>query len=125
MLNVNRISRGDHIIIGSALILLVGLYAGYWHDAYRGAQASVLVGGEHWLNVDLSYDQTINVPGAIGVSKLLINDGKIRFIESPCDGKQCIYQGWISQGGEIAACLPNKLSVQILSRDPRFDSINF
>ena len=120
-----RIVFGDVLVMVSALILLGFLYSHYWREAYFGNQAAILVGGKHWANVDLFQNQWINVTGALGVSKLQVKDGKSRFVQSPCDGKQCIYQGWISQGGELAVCLPNKVSVQILSADPRFDSINF
>ena len=120
-----RFAIGDGIVLLSALILLFFLYANYWRDAYLGNQAAIMLAGKHWMNVDLYQNQTIDVPGALGISKLEVEDGKIRFVESPCDTKQCIHQGWIKHGGELAACLPNKVSVQILSTDPRFDSINF
>jgi hypothetical protein len=113
------------LIFLSALILLGFLYSSYWRDTYRGNQAAILVGGKHWMNVDLFQNQYIDVPGALGISKLQVEDGQIRFVQSPCDTKQCIHQGWISHGGELAACLPNTISVQILSADPRYDSINF
>ena len=120
-----RITPADVVVLVSALILLGWLYSSYWRDAYLGNQAAIMIMGKHWQNVDLFQNQWIDVPGVLGVSKLQVQDGKIRFVQSPCDGKQCIYQGWISQGGEVAVCLPNKVSVQILSADPRFDSINF
>ncbi|MCG6968246.1 MAG: NusG domain II-containing protein [Gammaproteobacteria bacterium] len=120
-----RLVPGDALVVVSALILLGVLYSNYWREAYFGNQAAILVAGKHWANVDLFQNQWIDVPGVLGISKLQVEDGKIRFVQSPCEGKQCIYQGWIRQGGELAVCLPNKVSVQILSADPRFDSINF
>jgi hypothetical protein len=121
----HRLVLGDVLVFVSALILLGFLYSNYWRDAYFGNQAAIMVAGKHWLNVDLFQNQWIEVPGALGVSKIQVEDGKIRFVQSPCYTKQCIHQGWISQGGELAVCLPNKVSVQVLSVDPRFDSINF
>lgn len=121
----HRVVPGDVFVFVSALILLGFLYSNYWRDAFLGNQAAIMIAGQHWSNVDLFQNQWIDVPGALGVSKIQVEDGKIRFVQSPCDSKQCIHQGWISQGGELAACLPNKVSVQVLSADPRFDSINF
>ncbi|WP_455210573.1 NusG domain II-containing protein [Kaarinaea lacus] len=120
-----RVVPGDVMVFISALILLGVLYSNYWREAFLGNQAAIMVAGKHWLNVDLFHNQWIDVPGALGISKLQVEDGKIRFVQSPCDNKQCIHQGWIRQGGEFAACVPNKVSVQVLSADPRFDSINF
>ena len=121
----HRVGPGDVMVFVSALILLGFLYSNYWREAFLGNQAAIMVAGKHWLNVDLFQNQWIDVPGALGVSKLQVEDGKIRFVQSPCENKQCIHQGWIRQGGEVAACVPNKVSVQVLSPDPRFDSINF
>jgi hypothetical protein len=121
----HRVVLGDVVVLASALILLGFLYSNYWREAFLGNQAAIMVAGKHWLNVDLFQNQWIDVPGALGMSKLQVEDGKIRFVQSPCDSKQCIHQGWIRQGGELAACVPNKVSVQVLSTDPRFDSINF
>ena len=120
-----RLQPGVGIVFISALILLVFLFSNYWRESLLGHQAAIMLGGKHWMNVDLFQNQLIEIKGAIGISKLLVQDGKIRFIESPCDTKQCIHQGWLAHGGELAACLPNKVSVQILSSDPRFDTINF
>lgn len=121
----SRLVTGDVVVLVSALILLIFLYSYYWRDGSIGHQAAIHLGGKHWQNVDLYQNQWIEVPGALGISKIQVKDGKIRFVESPCNSKQCIHQGWLSHGGELAVCLPNKVSVQILSVDPRFDSINF
>lgn len=116
---------GDKFILVTALFLLVLLYSYYWRTAAFGNQAMVSVGGKFWSSFDLYQNQDIEVPGKLGISVLRIEDGKIRFIASPCTTKQCIHQGWLHDGGEFAACLPNQVSVQIPSPDPRFDSMNF
>jgi hypothetical protein len=120
-----RFALGDGIVMLSALILLVFLYSSYWRDAYLGNQAVIMAGNKHWMNVDLYQTQYLDVPGPLGISKLEVEDGKIRFVQSPCDTKQCIHQGWIKHGGEVAACLPNEVTVQILGTDPKYDSIGY
>ena len=54
-----------------------------------------------------------------------MREGRVRFVDSPCPNKQCVHTGWLNQGGEVAVCLPNKVSVQVLADDPRFDAVNF
>ena len=117
--------RGDWLVLAAALLLIPVLYAGFWGGGGHGLEARVWVDGKVWARLDLFRDQEIEVPGVIGVSRLQIRDGEIRFLDSPCSGRQCIRQGWLASGGEVAACLPNRVSVQILGHDPRFDSINF
>jgi hypothetical protein len=92
----------------SALILLGFLYSNYWRDAFLGNQAAIMIAGQHWSNVDLFQNQWIDVPGALGVSKIQVEDGKIRFVQSPCDSKQCIHQGWISHAASWRRVCPIK-----------------
>ncbi|MDA1107577.1 MAG: NusG domain II-containing protein [Proteobacteria bacterium] len=118
-------TRADAVVLVAALALLAFLYIKFWGDATRGEQARILVGGKEFSVISLHQDQHLNIPGALGVSVLEIHAGRIRFADSPCHGKQCVHTGWITLGGEVAACLPNRISVQVIGREPRFDAINF
>jgi hypothetical protein len=120
-----RITGADAIVIILALALLPWLYLTYWGDAAPGEQARILRGGEQVALVSLYEQKRLTISGELGNSELEIKNGKIRFLNSPCRNKQCIHSGWISIGGEFIACLPNRISVQIVGRETRFDSINF
>jgi len=119
------LTRADSVILIAALALLAFLFIRFWGDATQGEQARILVGGKEFSVVSLYKDQRLHIPGALGVSELEISAGKIRFVDSPCQGKQCIHTGWLALGGEVAACLPNRITVQVMGREPRFDAINF
>jgi hypothetical protein len=119
------LNRGDWLVLLLALMLLLLFYWQYWSSGVYGAQAAIYVDGKFWSKINLYQSQIIEVPGKLGISHLRVEKGRVRFVDSPCTGKQCIYQGWISNGGESATCLPNGVSVQVLSSDPRYDSINF
>lgn len=118
-------TRADGVILLLALALVPYLYIHYWGNGAHGEQARIMVGGKEFARVPLYKAQRLEVPGALGVSVLEIKDGKIRFIASPCRGKQCVHSGWLGLSGEFAACLPNRISVQVVGREPRFDAINF
>jgi len=49
----------------------------------------------------------------------------VRFVQSPCTGKFCIHSGWLRHSGEVMACLPNGVFVELVGGERRFDSINF
>ena len=119
------VTRGDRVVLVLSLLVLLSFYWLYWSSGVLSAQAAIYVNGKFWSKINLYQSQLIAVQGKLGVSHLLVEKGRIRFVDSPCTGKQCIYQGWISKGGESATCLPNGVSVQVLSADPRYDSINF
>ena len=67
----------------------------------------------------------LQVHGPLGDSVIEIREARVRFLESPCRGQQCVHSGWLDAAGELAACLPNRISIQLLGRHPRFDAVNF
>ncbi len=117
--------RGDYLVLLVTLLMLPWLYYTLWGDQRAGEYARILVGGEQLELVSLHQPRTIEIPGELGMSILEVLDGKIRFVESACQSKQCVHSGWISKGGEVVSCLPNRVSIAILGGEQRFDSINF
>ena len=118
------LTRADLVLLLLVALALPGLYLHYWQNG-SSQQARILADEQLDRIVPLFPDRTIEVNGRLGDSVLEIRDGRIRFRESPCRNRACIHQGWLSQAGQTAACLPNRVSVQLLGADPRFDAINF
>jgi hypothetical protein len=119
------LTRGDSVVLLLALFLLVMLYVQFWQKGGQGAEARVMVDGKVWARLNLFENRDLHVPGSLGESHIQVRDGQIRFIASPCVNKVCVHSGWLSEGGDVAVCLPNRVSLQILGSDPRFDAINF
>ena len=119
------VTRGDFIFLILAFAILASVFATFWRADGHGAEAVVYVDGQRWARLNLFHNQDIYAPGLLGDSHIQVFDGQARFINSPCPNKLCVHTGWIKQGGENATCLPNRVSLQILGSDPRFDSINF
>ena len=74
---------------------------------------------------DLFSHQTLSIKGEQGDSIIQIDQGKVRFVSSPCSTKQCVLAGWQDQLHDVVACLPNGVSITLLGRGTMFDSINF
>jgi hypothetical protein len=51
-----------------------------------------------------------------GVNTLIIHNGEAWISEANCPDKVCVHTGRISRTGEIIACLPHRLVVQISER---------
>lgn len=118
-------TRADKVVVVLAVALLPFLYGYYWGDASQGREVRILVGGHEHTVLNLARDKRFQIQGKLGLSTIEIRDGKVRFLKSPCQGKQCIHTGWLHQGGEFAACLPNAISLLVLGDKQRFDAINF
>ena len=127
-------TAADRWVVGAALALVASLYVWSWSgplgsdaggsDA-AGVVAEVVVAGHPVETIDLGRDGEVEVQGRMGPSRLLVQDGRVRFTASPCRGKQCIRSGWLAHEGDFAACLPNGVAVEVLGPERGLDAINY
>ena len=120
-----KLTRADWWVVILAVALLPALYARYWGDGGPAESVHITASDQPDITVPLSSNHRFTVHGPLGDSVIEVRDGRVRFVSSPCNGKQCVHSGWLSHAGELAACLPNGIMVSVLGRDRRYDSINF
>jgi len=118
-------TRADRIAMLFAAVLLPLLYINLWQANAPATQATIHDHQHKRIVAQLDKDQTLHVHGKLGDSVLQIAQGKVRFIQSPCHSKFCIHSGWLTHSGEVMACLPNGVFVELAGGERRFDSINF
>lgn len=116
------------VILFACAILLPLLFTRYGVVGSAGTQARIMTGAREFAVVPLQRNQSYRVDGYLGVSEIEVRDGRIRFLSSPCPGKQCVTSGWASRGGEFVACVPNRVSLVVLGQGAGgdyYDSITF
>jgi hypothetical protein len=121
---VKRFSIGDLAVLALGASLVGASYAAFWGDRTEGTQAAVFVGREQVAALDLSVPSAHEILGRIGLSQLRVEGGRVRFIDSPCPGRICVHSGWLARTGEVAACLPNGVVVEVLGGERVFDAVN-
>ena len=120
-----KLTRADWLVLIATIVLLPGLYLRYWGDQGPATAVRISASGQQDITLPLSGERRIHVHGPLGDSVIEIHAGRVRFVSSPCRGKQCVHSGWLSHSGELAACLPNGIMVSVIGRERQFDSINF
>lgn len=118
-------TRADWLLLTVIAVILPLLYAGLWRGHGPGAAATIRAPETAPRTVALDRDQTLQVRGRMGPSTIEIKDGRARFVRSACTRKVCIHAGWLKEAGELAACLPNGVSLEIIGGDRHYDAINF
>ena len=79
------------------------------------AQSAGLGAGQQWI-YPLDGEVTLRIPGPLGDTMVVIEDGTVRVTSSPCPEKICIKTGRISKPGQWIACLPNRVFISIRGR---------
>lgn len=117
-------TRADRVLLLALLVTLPWLYLHFW-GSDPGQQLVILTETGPPRILPLYPDQELRIAGALGDSLIRIEQGRARFVASACRNKVCIQRGWIGEAGETSACLPNRVSIQVLGRDARYDAVNF
>ena len=120
-----KMKIGDWLILVFSLMLIPLSWSLTKQQSGSGSAIEINVNNQPPLTYSMMKDQKIKVAGELGNSIVEIQDGKVRFSHSPCNNKVCILSGWHQSSGDHIVCLPNKISVSLLSQEDRFDGINF
>ena len=118
-------TRADRLLLLLVICTLPLLYAQLWQQDGTASHIQVLTGNDAPVTAPLAADRTLQAHGPLGNSVIEVSKGRARFLSSPCAGQTCVHSGWLQAAGEVAACLPNRVSLQIVGVRPRFDAINF
>ena len=121
---IRLIKAGDWLVVLVGLLFVAYLFSRIWH---AGGAQKVLIrkGGEVFAEVSLADDRHIVVPGPLGASLVEISGGAARVAKDPGPRQYCVKQGWLRRAGDVAICLPNQVSVELLGSAKRYDSLNY
>ena len=115
---------GDWLVLAAGLLLTGLLFATLWHPE-RAAKLRIRSGDTVFATLSLDQQRTLHVHGPLGESVIVIDHGKVRFASSPCRNQYCVHQGWLQRSGQVAVCLPNQVSLELLGGEKGYDSLNY
>lgn len=118
------VKPGDWLTLGLGAVLVAALFAALWHGG-SASRAIVRAGGKIYAELSLTQNQSISVPGPLGVTRIVVRDGQVRVAADPGPRQYCVRQGWLKAAGEIAICLPNQVSVELAGAKKLYDSLNY
>ncbi|HIX29976.1 MAG TPA: NusG domain II-containing protein [Candidatus Blautia stercoravium] len=83
-------------------------------DGNKEMELKIIVAGDVYGTYSLEKDQVIKIQDT---NVCEIKDGKVKMTEASCPDHVCIRQGAIDAPGETVVCLPNKVVLEIVSKD--------
>jgi hypothetical protein len=108
----------------ASFLIIVWLFNTLWvHE--NAAKLRIRLGNQIYGEYSLNQHKTLIIQGKIGTATIEIQQGKVRFIHSPCNNQYCVHQGWLHLAGQAAICLPNQISLELLGKNKPFDTLNY
>lgn len=106
-----------------SILCLIG-YKICW--AQTAAQtALVYQDGKRYAQLDLHTTQQLVVQGPLGLTIIETAAGKARILRDPSPRQYCVKQGWLTHAGQIAVCLPNKITLELPDATRHTDSLAY
>ena len=98
------------IALSAAAIILLSISI-YAPDGGEPSLRIESAGGDYIYPLD--EDRRIDIEGPSGTSSIVIENGSAYFEDSDCRDKLCVLMGKISEEGQWAACMPNRVFISI------------
>lgn len=115
---------GDWLVIFASIVAVIFMFQQFW--SFEPASKLKIRQGDKIVGTyDLNQTRELHIHGALGDSHIVIDQGKVRFKQSPCNNQYCVHQGWLSLAGQVAICLPNQISLQLMGAKNTYDSLNY
>lgn len=115
---------GDWLVLLLGLTVVMVLFATLWQAAPAG-KLRVRAGDRVFATLSLNQQRTLDVPGPLGISRIVIDRGRARVASDPGRHQYCVKQGWLTHAGQVAMCLPNQVSLELLGGEKAYDSLNY
>jgi len=115
---------GDWFLTIAGVIAVIFLFKTLWTNT-PASELKIRQGDKVVGSYDLNQTRDLHIHGPLGDSHIRIDQGKVRFTQSPCTNQYCVHQGWLSRVGQVAVCLPNQISLQLVGKKKLYDSLNY
>jgi len=127
----NKMKKGDLVVGSIVLLLIIISFAGVKiYNSLGSGNGKIAVIRQNniiikTIDLDkLKESQEIKIDGDFH-NTILLENGRIRFEDADCPDLVCVKTGWLDKNGQMAVCLPNKVSVKIEGSDEGLDGVAF
>lgn len=110
------------LLAGTGCVVALTMFA--WGGG-RGDTAIIRAAGKVVQTAALTHIQRFSVQGPLGTTQIEIEPGRARIARDPSPRQLCVKQGWLTQSGQAALCLPNQVSIEIRGRTTVYDTLGY
>lgn len=110
------------LLAGAGVVVALTVFS--W-GGDRGDTAVIRAAGQVIETASLTHAQRFDVNGPLGTTRIEIEPGRARIARDPSPRQLCVKQGWLTQSGQAALCLPNQVSLEIRGGTARYDTLGY
>ena len=121
---LRSIRPGDWAVVAGAAFAVAASFPMLWSGG-PAERAVVRSAGRVVAEIPLGRDRILTVPGPLGASVVAVHGGRARIESDPSPRQYCVRQGWLDRAGDIAVCLPNQVSLELVGRARAYDSLSY
>jgi hypothetical protein len=121
---INELLIGDWLVLVTCTLCVIYLFQTLWTNEHA-AKVQIRLEDKIYATYSLNQQRDITIHGKLGDAVISISKGKARFAKSPCHTQYCVHQGWLTKAGQVAICLPNQISLELLGKTKPYDSLNY
>ncbi|MBN8779996.1 NusG domain II-containing protein [Thiobacillus sp.] len=121
---MTTLRAGDLGVLLTSGSLVVALTIWAW-GGDRGDTVVIRAAGQVVETASLAQARTFAVAGPLGTTHIEIEPGRARIARDPSPRQLCVKQGWLTQSGQAALCLPNQVSLEIRGRTTAYDTLGY
>ncbi len=107
--------RDVWLLAGLLLLALLGFLL-FGRGARGDVSARIAVDGQVVRTVDLTKDSDFALEQNPHI-RFSVREGAIAFVSSDCPDRLCVHSGYLSRPGQMAACLPRRVSLTVIGTD--------
>lgn len=115
---------GDWLILSAGIAATLGAFALTTRHAPVD-RAVIRRDGVVVAEIMLAVHRQFAVSGPLGTTVIDIEPGRARVRADPSPRQLCVRQGWLDRANATALCLPNHISLSVLSGRDRHDSVGY
>ncbi|MBU4500184.1 MAG: NusG domain II-containing protein [Gammaproteobacteria bacterium] len=119
-----RFRIGDIGVLLAGTACVAGLTLWSWGGS-QGDTAVIRAAGQIVETSALTRAKTFSIRGPLGITQVEIQPGRARVAADPSPRQICVKQGWLTQSGQAALCLPNQVSLEIRGRAAAYDTLGY
>lgn len=125
-MNIPWLKTGDKILIATVTVLAAVILIWNIQGASPDPDVTAVItqDGRVIKQLDLlNLDEPEYLYLTGTVSQVIVAErGRIRFLESDCPNRTCVNSGWLTRAGDRAVCVPSRVVIKIVGKNPEMDT---